>query len=207
MHSVRVKDLFHLISLLFSLQELLSKCEKGTEFYRKLETNVAKLLQRLRSVCRVQQEERDQQQAARARPIKNDLRSSVSTPVDPPSEGPKLRDYLYLMKNKSNSDNDRSTGAAMHSAPLADATPHQMPPHPGPLPTVDVGSYNYPNHRPTPLGAEQSDPGSVKYNESSYSTYPPSQYAVVDSYYQTPEGSASSSNAAFYGYYPQHSVC
>lgn len=39
--------------------ELTSKCNKGIEFYTKLNTNVEKLLQRTRSVCKVQNEERD----------------------------------------------------------------------------------------------------------------------------------------------------
>lgn len=37
--------------------DLMAKCQKGLEFYRKMDTNVTKLLQRLRSVCRIQQED------------------------------------------------------------------------------------------------------------------------------------------------------
>ena len=39
-------------------EDLLAKSQKGIEFYRKLETNVTKLLQRIRGVARVQEEER-----------------------------------------------------------------------------------------------------------------------------------------------------
>ncbi|CAL8111900.1 unnamed protein product [Orchesella dallaii] len=39
--------------------ELISKCNKGIDFYTKLNANVEKLVQRVRSVCKVQNEERD----------------------------------------------------------------------------------------------------------------------------------------------------
>ena len=40
--------------------DLAAKVKKGIEFYDKLETNVTKLLQRLKSTCKVQEEEREQ---------------------------------------------------------------------------------------------------------------------------------------------------
>ncbi|ODM90715.1 Tyrosine-protein phosphatase non-receptor type 23 [Orchesella cincta] len=39
--------------------ELIAKCNKGIDFYNKLNANVEKLVQRVRSVCKVQNEERD----------------------------------------------------------------------------------------------------------------------------------------------------
>ena len=41
-------------------EDLMAKSQKGLEFYKKLETNVGRLLARCRSVCKVQQEEREQ---------------------------------------------------------------------------------------------------------------------------------------------------
>lgn len=41
-------------------EDLLAKSNKGLEFYSKLQSNVSKLLQRVRSTCKVQQEEREQ---------------------------------------------------------------------------------------------------------------------------------------------------
>ncbi|XP_035661632.1 tyrosine-protein phosphatase non-receptor type 23-like isoform X2 [Branchiostoma floridae] len=41
-------------------EDLLAKCQKGVDFYQKLQTNVSKLLQRTRGVCKVQEEERQQ---------------------------------------------------------------------------------------------------------------------------------------------------
>ncbi|XP_035708755.1 tyrosine-protein phosphatase non-receptor type 23 isoform X2 [Folsomia candida] len=55
----RDKVIEDLISSYESYDELLNKCNKGIEFYTKLDTNVQKLLQRVRSVCKVQEEERE----------------------------------------------------------------------------------------------------------------------------------------------------
>ncbi|KAF7990774.1 hypothetical protein HCN44_000579 [Aphidius gifuensis] len=49
-----------LISSYDAYEDLLIKSSKGLEFYRKLEVNVTKLLQRVKSTCRVQDEEREQ---------------------------------------------------------------------------------------------------------------------------------------------------
>ncbi|XP_003700623.2 tyrosine-protein phosphatase non-receptor type protein myopic isoform X1 [Megachile rotundata] len=53
----------HIISSLISsydaYEDLLAKSSKGLEFYRKLEINVSKLLQRVKSTCKVQEEERE----------------------------------------------------------------------------------------------------------------------------------------------------
>lgn len=40
--------------------DLLVKSSKGVEFYRKLETNVTRLLERTQRVCKAQEEERRQ---------------------------------------------------------------------------------------------------------------------------------------------------
>lgn len=67
--------------------DLLAKANKGLEFYNKLETNVTKLLQRIKSTCKVQDEEREQMLAKH-----NKKKPAVA--VVPPSTGPKLKDYL-----------------------------------------------------------------------------------------------------------------
>ena len=129
--------------------DLTAKCQKGLEFYRKMDMNVTKLLQRLRSVCRVQQEEREQQEAARDRNrsghVIHSTKHENTDPVDVQG-GPKLKDFLHLMKK------DR-TGAESSFLPTASS---------GVLSggAEAVAPFSYPYQRPTPLGAEQSDPHS-----------------------------------------------
>ena len=48
----------HLIQSYDVYQDLLGKCQKGVEFYQKLETNVHVLLERTQRVCQSQEEER-----------------------------------------------------------------------------------------------------------------------------------------------------
>ncbi|OAD62553.1 Tyrosine-protein phosphatase non-receptor type 23, partial [Eufriesea mexicana] len=48
-----------LIASYDAYEDLLAKSSKGLEFYRKLEINVSKLLQRVKSTCKVQEEERE----------------------------------------------------------------------------------------------------------------------------------------------------
>lgn len=74
--------------------DLLGKANKGIEFYNKLETNVSKLLQRIRSACKVQEEEREQMLAKAT--LKN-VEPAVNTKVST-TGAPKLRDYLDSMK-------------------------------------------------------------------------------------------------------------
>lgn len=74
-------------------EDLLGKSTKGLEFYRKLQTNIQKLLARVRAARDVQDEERQQRiissQNVVVMPKEN---------VTPKPQGPKLRDY---MKNGS----------------------------------------------------------------------------------------------------------
>lgn len=74
--------------------DLLGKANKGIEFYNKLETNVSKLLQRIRSACKVQEEEREQMLAkATVKNVEPAVNSTTNT-----TGAPKLRDYLDSMK-------------------------------------------------------------------------------------------------------------
>ncbi|XP_049813399.1 tyrosine-protein phosphatase non-receptor type 23 isoform X1 [Schistocerca nitens] len=83
-----------LISSYDAYEDLLAKSNKGLEFYRKLETNVTKLLQRVKGTCKVQDEEREQILAKNNKKIP---RQDIEKPsID--SGGPKLRDYLQSMK-------------------------------------------------------------------------------------------------------------
>lgn len=75
-----------LLSSYSAREDLLAKAGKGLEFYRKLESSVSRLLARVRSVCKVQEEERQQQQHA-SRPLNTDVAHSNT---------PKLRDYLQV---------------------------------------------------------------------------------------------------------------
>ena len=151
--------------------DLTTKCQKGLEFYRKMDTNVTKLLQRLRSVCRVQQEEREQQEAARERVRPSHVTSprvDTQDPMEQVQGGPKLKDFLHLMKK------DR---AVTESAFL----PASSAPLPSSAGTESV-QFSYPFQRPTPLGAEQShaqppyvsDGNSYYYNPSLSGGFHPS---------------------------------
>ena len=92
-----------LVSSYDAYEDLIAKSSKGLEFYRKLETNLSKLLQRVKSTCKVQDEEREQMLAKNkktlpsAQTVAETERSATDSPV--PSAGtPKLKDYLDNMK-------------------------------------------------------------------------------------------------------------
>lgn len=86
-----------LIASYDTYDDLLSKAQKGLEFYNKLETNVTKLLQRVKGAANVQQEERDQILK------KNKMDSPVIT-APTTTRTPKLKDYLDSRKIKESTD-------------------------------------------------------------------------------------------------------
>ena len=92
-----------LISSYDAYEDLIAKSSKGLEFYRKLETNVSKLLQRVKSTCKVQDEEREQMLVKNkktlpsAHTVTEKERSTADSPV-PSAGAPKLKDYLENMK-------------------------------------------------------------------------------------------------------------
>lgn len=92
-----------LISSYDAYEDLIAKSSKGLEFYQKLETNLSKLLQRVKSTCKVQDEERDQMLAKNkktlpsAQTVTETERSATDSPV-PSAGAPKLKDYLQNMK-------------------------------------------------------------------------------------------------------------
>ncbi|KAG1697705.1 Tyrosine-protein phosphatase non-receptor type 23 [Nymphon striatum] len=74
-------------------EDLLQKTQKGTEFYRKLQTNVSKLLTRMKSVYNVQEEERLQV-------IGNTHNKDLHQPTPSMSNAPKLKDFLPYMTER-----------------------------------------------------------------------------------------------------------
>lgn len=116
-----------LLSSYDTYDDLLGKANKGIEFYNKLETNVSKLLQRIRSACKVQEEEREQMLAkVTVKSVEPAVKTSVST-----SNAPKLKDYLDSMKK--------------------DPGQYTIPAYPGGMePTWSPGV------RPAPLGSEMN---------------------------------------------------
>ncbi|XP_064646276.1 tyrosine-protein phosphatase non-receptor type 23-like [Lineus longissimus] len=95
-------------------EDLLAKSKKGIEFYDKLESNVTKLYQRLKGVCKVRDEERDQvmerlrpKGPPPARPSAPKPNLNMPSPAvaqgepdhDPDDyQGPTLKDFLPFMK-------------------------------------------------------------------------------------------------------------
>jgi tyrosine-protein phosphatase non-receptor type 23 len=72
-------------------EDLLAKANKGLEFYCRLEGSVSKLLARVKSVCKVQEEERQQQHKA-SHPLPKTTQPEV--PIN--TGNPKLKDYLQV---------------------------------------------------------------------------------------------------------------
>ncbi|KAL0126102.1 hypothetical protein PUN28_004908 [Cardiocondyla obscurior] len=87
-----------LINSYDAYEDLLAKSSKGLEFYRKLEINVSKLLQRVKSTCKVQEEEREQILAQDNKNAYEKTDATISSTYDqgrPRSgNGLKLKDYL-----------------------------------------------------------------------------------------------------------------
>jgi len=87
-----------LINSYDTYEDLLAKSSKGLEFYRKLEINVSKLLQRVKSTCKVQEEEREQILAQDNKNTYEKADATIPSTYDqgrPRSgNGLKLKDYL-----------------------------------------------------------------------------------------------------------------
>ncbi|KAL3280960.1 hypothetical protein HHI36_004185 [Cryptolaemus montrouzieri] len=130
-----------LITSYDSYEDLLAKATKGIEFYTKLETNVTKLLQRIKSSCKVQQEEREQMLSKIVVPKK-------SEPIVPESNAPKLKDYLDSMKKSSG-----RIGAGQAGTGIGNYLPSDSQIWP-------------PGVRPAPVGSEINDVSTVPYDSS-----------------------------------------
>lgn len=87
-----------LITSYDTYDDLLSRANKGIDFYNKLETNVSKLLQRIKSASKVQEEEREQMLAKTnlGKPAAANPGGTENVPAN--TNAPKLKDYLDSMK-------------------------------------------------------------------------------------------------------------
>ncbi|KAK9888812.1 hypothetical protein WA026_001035 [Henosepilachna vigintioctopunctata] len=132
-----------LISSYDTYEDLLSKATKGIEFYSKLETNVTKLLQRIRSACKVQQEEREQMLSKIPDYKKHEQTTDSNTP--------KLKDYLDSIKKNTPRTTTAPNYPTSNYAGTGNATDSQIWP---------------PGVRPTPVGSEINDVPMVKYDSS-----------------------------------------
>nr|XP_033334560.1 tyrosine-protein phosphatase non-receptor type 23 isoform X1 [Megalopta genalis] len=87
-----------LIASYDAYEDLLGKANKGLEFYRKLEINVSKLLQRVKSTCKVQEEEREHILAQDNKNSQGKVDTMTTTTYDQnrvrSGSGLKLKDYL-----------------------------------------------------------------------------------------------------------------
>ncbi|KZC14800.1 Tyrosine-protein phosphatase non-receptor type 23, partial [Dufourea novaeangliae] len=87
-----------LIASYDAYEDLVGKSSKGLEFYRKLEINVSKLLQRVKSTCKVQEEEREQILAQDNKNTQEKVDATATAAYDQSrirsGSGLKLKDYL-----------------------------------------------------------------------------------------------------------------
>lgn len=168
-----------LMSSYDAYEDLLAKSSKGQEFYRKLETNVTKLLQRVKGTCKVQQEERDTILAKNGKQLPSKMKKQ-SVIVDAASDvvtsqaatnasGLKLKDYLQNMKKGYPVlPGSTPTGSQYYSTGGISYGSMQIPPAASPQP---VGGYVEPSSlqsdntqtwipavRPAPVGSEGTAP-------------------------------------------------
>lgn len=169
-----------LISSYDAYEDLLAKSSKGLEFYRKLETNVSKLLQRVKGTCKVQDEEREQILAKNNKTLPSSQtvtetdRSATESPASS-TGGPKLKDYLQGMKRSGTTgvvgyvtgDPNVSVGQTSSPyynaynqvpAPVASSQPSSYYDHSGPSSQLSAESSSsqqwVPAIRPAPVGSE-----------------------------------------------------
>ncbi|KAK0088528.1 hypothetical protein PV325_011727 [Microctonus aethiopoides] len=167
-------------------EDLLAKSSKGLEFYRKLEVNVTKLLQRVKSTCRVQEEEREQILARNGND--NGVDSTVSVPEKKIGSGMKLKDHL-ASRLKNNSAYSTTYGDKQ-TVPMAPCQPGAMnPPMAEYSADKILGSDSIPVHAVPPVNPDPQlqDPSMYQYYPyTNYYTgqrnlYTSQQYPVYDS--------------------------
>nr|XP_037282532.1 tyrosine-protein phosphatase non-receptor type 23-like [Rhipicephalus microplus] len=187
-----------LIASFEAYEDLVSKTQKGIEFYKKMQTNVSKLLTRLRSVIKVQDEERALQleaQARKAGKLGGGLPSSSSGSM-------KLKDFLPYMTGQSMPVPAQTTGSSAYyptTSYMGYQTPQAIPQASSEKGTAEAldkaADVMGMGVRPTPLGSEQTSPQLSAQNDG----YIPSAYA-------TPPFSESFSSSDKYGKLSQMSV-
>ncbi|GFT54198.1 tyrosine-protein phosphatase non-receptor type 23 [Nephila pilipes] len=116
-----------LINSFEAYDDLVSKGKKGLEFYQKLQTNVTRLLTRVRSVTKVQDEERSQIAEAELR--KGSKMPRVPT-MPPTQHVPKLKDYLPYMTKQG--------GSVSVTPGIFNSYPPQQPPLATQLPSEPI---------------------------------------------------------------------
>ncbi|XP_015120236.1 tyrosine-protein phosphatase non-receptor type 23 isoform X2 [Diachasma alloeum] len=177
-----------LIASYDAYEDLMSKSSKGLEFYRKLEVNVTKLLQRVKSTCRVQEEEREQIIARNEKPhVYQADENVISVNVGekkPSGSGMKLRDHL-INRMKTN--------------PISPNNYYQYSEGKQQIPVVSV----QPNTHTLSSGTSAPNPSAdaVKYQDQAYQGY----YYPNQGYYQVNPQAAPQVNPQV-NPYPQYSV-
>ncbi|XP_046426773.1 tyrosine-protein phosphatase non-receptor type 23 isoform X1 [Neodiprion fabricii] len=182
-----------LISSYDAYEDLLAKSSKGLEFYRKLETNVSKLLQRVKSTCKVQEEEREQILARNNKTSTKVVEFAASEEPTPTSGGLKLKDYLA----------SRQKGTIPTAAAVA--APTYQNPYYGPQHAIQSGSPQpLPAVRPAPVGQEGSDATSAGVSDSADPTRGYQYPMAYTDYYTTQRGSSDFAHG--YGHYTEYAV-
>ncbi|XP_011310093.1 tyrosine-protein phosphatase non-receptor type 23 isoform X2 [Fopius arisanus] len=155
-----------LITSYDAYEDLMSKSSKGLEFYRKLEVNVTKLLQRVKSTCRVQEEEREQIMARNEKPQVYTDENSIS-PGDKKASGSgmKLRDHLMNRMKTNPMTSNYYQFEGKQQIPVVSVQPNTH--------TLSSGT-------PVPNPPTNSD---VKYQEQGYQGYQGFHYSN-QGYYQ-----------------------
>lgn len=165
-----------LINSYDAYEDLLAKSSKGLEFYRKLEINVSKLLQRVKSTCKVQEEEREQILAQDSKNIYDKTDVSLPSAYDQgrPRSGPKLKDYLNSKATEKNATGYQNPyynfykerTNAMLGTMQADSIQKPL--------TTDMGDKNL-IQSPSSLSASEISSSSVKsaqpYHNAAYNDY------------------------------------
>lgn len=138
LHRKRGAIISSLIASYDAYEDLLSKSSKGLDFYKKLETNVSKLLQRVKGTCKVQDEEREQMlktvKKSDVGPAQSDAASSNTL---------KLKDYLNIKKETGKLSLE-PTSTVPNSTPYFNDT------------TLPQQNW-IPSVRPAPVGSEETD--------------------------------------------------
>ncbi|KRT83132.1 tyrosine phosphatase [Oryctes borbonicus] len=164
----RTTVLQNLIGSYDMYEDLLSKANKGIEFYDKLETNVSKLFQRIKSACKVQDEEREQIL------LKNNQLKGVDVSIAgvAVSRAPKLKDYLDNMKADKlaafSVDGSAAYPAAVYQPIVTDS--QQWPPAVRPAPVGSEITTTTASSLANMKGENRIDYGSGQVAHGSYGT-------------------------------------
>ncbi|KAK6622648.1 hypothetical protein RUM43_008490 [Polyplax serrata] len=144
LHKRRSAIISSLIASYDAYEDLLSKSSKGLDFYKKLETNVSKLLQRVKGTCKVQDEEREQM----LKSFKNVEPVLPQTIEVPAPTTLKLKDYLNIKKE---------TGKLTLIEPSNPSVVVPVTQYYNDLSANQPQSNWVPGTRPAPVGSEETE--------------------------------------------------